>query len=224
MPICFVVPAFNEAENLPRLLADLEARPTLFPAGSRLIVVDDGSDGPNLRDRQGLSAGRFRSSSSSSARTRGREPRSAAGFSAALDGCDDDTLIVTLEADTTSDLDSLPAMLERRIGRSRARPRLGARRWPDGERQRPAKAAQLRSWASSSGVRSASTPAPSRPSSASTVLARSEQRSATSVTTSFANVASPAKRSSSSSSLISGLVSKKSRSTSTAAAGSVTAA
>ena len=40
---CFVVPAFNEAENLPRLLADLEARPTLFPAGSRLIVVDDGS-------------------------------------------------------------------------------------------------------------------------------------------------------------------------------------
>src|SRR3954447_13192009 len=39
----FVVPAFNEADNLPRLLADLEKRPALFPAGSRVIVVDDGS-------------------------------------------------------------------------------------------------------------------------------------------------------------------------------------
>ena len=110
--ICFVVPAFNEAENLPRLLADLEARPKMFPAGSRLIVVDDGSAdrtceivrdycGPlpvelvELGTNQGPGAA-FR-----------------AGFAAALEGSDDGTLIVTLEADTTSDLDSLPAMLER---------------------------------------------------------------------------------------------------------------
>ena len=37
------VPAFNEADNLPRLFSDLECRPSLFPVGSRLIVVDDGS-------------------------------------------------------------------------------------------------------------------------------------------------------------------------------------
>src|SRR6266852_2152593 len=42
-PIVFVVPAFDEERNLPRLLSDLEARPALFPPGSRLIVVDDGS-------------------------------------------------------------------------------------------------------------------------------------------------------------------------------------
>ena len=42
-PTLFVVPAFNEVENLPRLFADLEARPELFAEGSRLIVVDDGS-------------------------------------------------------------------------------------------------------------------------------------------------------------------------------------
>ena len=39
----FVIPAYNEADNVPRLLADLEARPELFPQGSRLVLVDDGS-------------------------------------------------------------------------------------------------------------------------------------------------------------------------------------
>src|SRR5712691_7865066 len=42
-PILFVVPAFDEEQNLPRLFADLESRPALFPPGSRLLVVDDGS-------------------------------------------------------------------------------------------------------------------------------------------------------------------------------------
>ena len=39
----FVVPAYNEAQNLPRLLADLESRPEIWEGG-RLIVVDDGSE------------------------------------------------------------------------------------------------------------------------------------------------------------------------------------
>jgi dolichol-phosphate mannosyltransferase len=36
-----------------------------------------------------------------------------AGFEAALDGCAEDARIITLEADTTSDLDAIPLMLER---------------------------------------------------------------------------------------------------------------
>src|SRR5262245_27534638 len=40
VPNLFVVPAFNEIDNLPRLLEDLEGRPELFPPGSRLFVVD----------------------------------------------------------------------------------------------------------------------------------------------------------------------------------------
>ena len=55
-PILFVVPAFNEVENLPRLLADLEAHRRLLPAGSRVIIVDDGSDGrhrPTLVENYG---------------------------------------------------------------------------------------------------------------------------------------------------------------------------
>ncbi len=39
----FVIPAYNEEENLPRLLADFENRPELFPLGSRVLIVDDGS-------------------------------------------------------------------------------------------------------------------------------------------------------------------------------------
>src|SRR4051812_35180093 len=108
----FVVPAFNEVENLPRLLADLETRLVLFPAGSKLIVVDDGSsDGTaELVDaytgvvpvevvRMGTNQG----------------PGAAfrAGFASALAQIapDEEALVITLEADTTSNLDSLPTML-----------------------------------------------------------------------------------------------------------------
>jgi dolichol-phosphate mannosyltransferase len=110
-PNLFVIPAFNEAENLPRLFSDLESRPMLLPPGSRVIVVDDGSEdgtseivesysGPlplelvRLDENQGPGAA-FR-----------------AGFAAALEQRED-ALVVTLEADTTSDLDALPAMLQR---------------------------------------------------------------------------------------------------------------
>jgi dolichol-phosphate mannosyltransferase len=113
-PNVFVVPAHNEQDNLPRLLADLEARPGLFPPQSRLIVVDDGSldataelveayVGPlpvelvRLEQNQGPGAA-FR-----------------AGFAAALGDSAGEALVVTLEADTTCDLDALPEMLARAV-------------------------------------------------------------------------------------------------------------
>jgi dolichol-phosphate mannosyltransferase len=108
----FVIPAFNEERNLPRLFADLESRPGLFSAASRIIIVDDGSkdataqiaasyDGPLPIELLQL--------------TRNQGPGAAfrAGFASALETCSDDALIVTLEADTTSDLDAVPMMLER---------------------------------------------------------------------------------------------------------------
>jgi dolichol-phosphate mannosyltransferase len=112
VPHVFVIPAYNEERNLPRLLADLESRPSLLTAGSRILIVDDGSrddtcgvveryDGPlpvtlvRLGHNQGPGAA-FR-----------------AGFEEALSGCPDEALIITLEADTTSDLDALPDMIAR---------------------------------------------------------------------------------------------------------------
>ena len=110
-PVVFVIPAYNEADNLPRLFADLEKRPELFPPGSRVIVVDDGSTDrtPQLVEHHGgtlpLELVRFNEN-------RGPGAAFRAGFAAALDNAPADVLVVTLEADTTSDLDVLPSMLE----------------------------------------------------------------------------------------------------------------
>jgi len=108
----FVVPAFNEAENLPRLLADFETRPSLFPEGSRVIVVDDGSsDGtPELAEahRGAIPVEVVRLGTN-----QGPGAAFRAGFAAVLAECgvDEEALVITLEADTTSNLDSLPTML-----------------------------------------------------------------------------------------------------------------
>jgi dolichol-phosphate mannosyltransferase len=111
-PVVFVVPAYNEAENLPRLLADLEERPWLFPARSRLIIIDDGSEDATPELGRAYS-GPLPLELVALERNQGPGAAFRAGFAAALQGCPDDALIVTLESDTTSDLDRLPAMLER---------------------------------------------------------------------------------------------------------------
>jgi dolichol-phosphate mannosyltransferase len=111
-PNLFVVPAYDEEENLPRLFADLEARPALFPPGSRLVIVDDGS-------RDGTAAlveayaGPLPVELVRLDRNSGPGAAFRAGFAAALAGSPEGAYVVTLEADTTSDLDALPAMLAR---------------------------------------------------------------------------------------------------------------
>ena len=111
-PRIFVVPAYNEEDNIVRLLDDLCARRELFTSGSRIVVVDDGSADATVElvtqyesdvDIQLVALGR----------NQGPGAAFRAGFAAALDGCAEDARIVTLEADTTSDLDAIPAMLER---------------------------------------------------------------------------------------------------------------
>ena len=111
-PLLFVVPAYNERENLPRLFADLESRASLFPTGSRLIIVDDGSEDGTAEFVDGYS-GKLPAELLRLGRNQGPGAAFRAGFTAALDGASDDAMVVTLEADTTSDLDVLPAMLDR---------------------------------------------------------------------------------------------------------------
>ena len=109
-PNVFVVPAFNEIANLPNLLDDLERRPELFPEGSRLIIVDDGSrDG--TREWLAAYSGPLRTPLVAFEETRGPGAAFRAGFEAALAECGDDANVVTLEADTTSDLNVLQDML-----------------------------------------------------------------------------------------------------------------
>ncbi|HSS82067.1 MAG TPA: glycosyltransferase [Gaiellaceae bacterium] len=110
--LVFVVPVHDEAENLPRLLADFQARPQLLSDAGRLIVVDDGSTDETPALLQGY-RGSLPLEVVRLAHNQGPGAAFRHGFAAALAGADDNTLVVTMEGDTTSDLDALPAMLGR---------------------------------------------------------------------------------------------------------------
>jgi len=107
--IRFVIPAYNEVENVPRLLADLA--PVARDLGARVIVVDDGSTdgtGEAVREHaQDMHLAVVRHSVN-----RGLGTAINTGIRAALGESSDDDAIVTLEADTTSNLADLPRMLE----------------------------------------------------------------------------------------------------------------
>jgi dolichol-phosphate mannosyltransferase len=106
--IRFVIPAFNEAENIPNLMADLA--PRARELGARIIFVDDGSsDGTSEAieaHREDLHLAIVRHQVN-----RGLGCAINSGLRAALGESQDGDAIVTLEADNTSDLDDLPSML-----------------------------------------------------------------------------------------------------------------
>jgi dolichol-phosphate mannosyltransferase len=106
--IRFVIPAYNEAENIPNLMADLG--PRARELGARIIFVDDGSTDGTAEvieaHRDGLHLAVVRHQVN-----RGLGTAINSGLRAALGESQDGYAIVTLEADNTSDLDDLPAML-----------------------------------------------------------------------------------------------------------------
>lgn len=108
----FLACAYDEEANVGRLIADIEARSDLWSDGGRLVLVDDGS-----RDRTAEIAEAHRGPLHVQVLRLGenRGPGAAFdhGFRHILDCAGGDGLIVTLEADTTSDLASLPEMLDK---------------------------------------------------------------------------------------------------------------
>jgi dolichol-phosphate mannosyltransferase len=107
--IRFVIPAYNERENIPRLLADLT--PVARELGARVIFVDDGSSDGTAEaiaaHQDGLHLAIVRHSVN-----RGLGTAINSGLRAALGESSDEDAVVTLEADNTSDLADLPRMLE----------------------------------------------------------------------------------------------------------------
>jgi dolichol-phosphate mannosyltransferase len=106
----FVIPAYNEEANIGRLLADLESRPGLWGDGGRVIIADDGSTDETVavaRAHQGELPVEVLVADCNS----GPGDAFDRGFRRALERAAPDALIVTLESDTTSDLDALDAML-----------------------------------------------------------------------------------------------------------------
>jgi dolichol-phosphate mannosyltransferase len=109
MPV-FVIPAFNEEANVPRLLADLEARPHLWDGG-RVLLVDDGSTDDTIEVAR-AHEGELPVEVLAQVRNQGPGRAFDRGFREALADPASDGLIVTMESDTTSDLGALEAMME----------------------------------------------------------------------------------------------------------------
>jgi dolichol-phosphate mannosyltransferase len=108
MPI-IVVPAFNEEANVPNLLRDLTARPELWEDG-HIFLVDDGSSDDTVAVAR-AHRGPLPLEVVELGRNQGPGRAFDAGFRRALEVAGPDDLIITLESDTTSDLDALEAMI-----------------------------------------------------------------------------------------------------------------
>ncbi len=108
-----VVPVYNEAGNIDRLLEAVEERLLPFALPHRIVVVDDGST-----DETG---GRCRAAAArgvpvevvSHATNRGPGAAFRTGFLRVLEDADPLDLVVTLEGDQTSDPSILPRLLHR---------------------------------------------------------------------------------------------------------------
>jgi dolichol-phosphate mannosyltransferase len=105
----FVIPAYNEEANVPRLLADLSSRPELW-RGGRVVLVDDGSTDATVEVAR-AHAGELPLEVLEQVPNQGPGAAFDRGFRHVLAAAHDDALVVTLESDTTSDLDALGEML-----------------------------------------------------------------------------------------------------------------
>lgn len=109
-----VVPAFNEAGNVERLLKGVHER--LLPLGlpHRIVLVDDGSDDDTVeRARAAATAHGLALEVVAHASNQGPGAAFRSGFLHVLKDADPLDVVVTLEGDTTSDTRLLPRLLHR---------------------------------------------------------------------------------------------------------------
>lgn len=106
--LCVVVPTYNEAENLPRLVGQIEE--TLRGLSFELIVVDDSSPDGTARVAEHLNAVHGNILVKSRRAKSGLGSAIQAGLRAALE-MDDVENILTLDADLSHDPGEIPRLL-----------------------------------------------------------------------------------------------------------------
>lgn len=108
--IVFVVPAYNEEQNIGRLIGETDAHMRGKGLAYRLVVVDDGSSDGTAGIVRGLSAS-LPCEVVSYSPNKGVGEAFRRGLRRALEIASDDDVIVTKEADSTSDLAILDDLL-----------------------------------------------------------------------------------------------------------------
>jgi dolichol-phosphate mannosyltransferase len=112
--VFFLIPAYNEAENLRYLLPNIRRFMLAFHYKYRVVVVDDGSsDGTAEVVREHHDLHGIPARAIVHAQNKGPGGAFLTGFQAILEEARDEDLVVTIEADNTSDLCVLHRMIER---------------------------------------------------------------------------------------------------------------
>lgn len=111
MTVWVVLPAFNEAENLPPLLEGITSTLGALGATHTILVVDDGSS-DGTRSVAGDFAGRLPLQVVGHERNQGLARTIETGLRSALRQASGDDVIVTMDADNTHSPQLLPRMLD----------------------------------------------------------------------------------------------------------------
>jgi dolichol-phosphate mannosyltransferase len=109
--VIFVIPAYNEEENLEHLFDNVRKFMAYFEHEYRVILVNDGSTDGTVEVVQRLQK-TLPITLVNHAQNHGPGHAFMSGFHVALDMAADDDMVVTIEADNTSDLLILNKMLE----------------------------------------------------------------------------------------------------------------
>jgi dolichol-phosphate mannosyltransferase len=106
--ISFVVPVFNEEENIPHLVGEIAATARTLGFPHEILLVDDGSRDGTLPAIKALVAGNPALKYISFSENRGQSAALYAGFQNASGD-----VIITLDGDLQNDPSDIPAMLSR---------------------------------------------------------------------------------------------------------------